>query len=110
MGEAAEIEAFGGVDYLVNNAAIYGGMQIESLPRLDGDYYQRSHGRDEHATARSLCTCGYCSMHQRGGGAIVNQLLHGGVDARGFYGIASSRAARPHHLARGDFGLARHPR
>ena len=36
---ATVVEAFGGIDHLVNNAAIYGGMQIESLLKVDLDYY-----------------------------------------------------------------------
>src|SRR5262245_7590935 len=39
-GEAA-VKAFGGIDYLVNNAAIYGGMQLHSLLTVPLDYYER---------------------------------------------------------------------
>jgi NAD(P)-dependent dehydrogenase (short-subunit alcohol dehydrogenase family) len=53
MGAAA-VEAFGGVDYLVNNAAIYGGMQIESLLKVDWDYYERFMAVNMHGAL--LCT------------------------------------------------------
>lgn len=86
MGEAA-IEAFGGVDYLVNNAAIYGGMQIESLLKVDWDYYQRFMAVNMNGAL--LCTRAvYRSMHQRGGGAIVNQSSTAAWMHGGFYGIA----------------------
>ncbi len=32
-------DAFGGVDYLVNNAAIFGDMKLDTLLRVDWDYY-----------------------------------------------------------------------
>ena len=37
----AAVSEFGGIDYLVNNAAIYHGMKIESLLTVDLDYYRR---------------------------------------------------------------------
>ena len=40
MAEAAVAE-FGGIDYLVNNAAIYGGMKIDVLVNVDWDYYKK---------------------------------------------------------------------
>ena len=38
---AATVERFGGLDALVNNAAIYGGMQLDTLLTVDWDYYRR---------------------------------------------------------------------
>ena len=34
-------EEFGGIDYLVNNAAIYGDMKFDVLIGVDWDYYKR---------------------------------------------------------------------
>ena len=38
---AATTDAFGGIDGLVNNAAIYGDMQFDLLISVDWDYYRR---------------------------------------------------------------------
>ena len=38
---AATVAAFGGIDHLVNNAAIFGGMKIDLLLTVDWDYYRR---------------------------------------------------------------------
>src|SRR3990172_2268907 len=40
MGKAA-CKAFGGVDYLVNNAAIYANMEMHSLLTVPIDYYNK---------------------------------------------------------------------
>ena len=87
MGEAAN-DAFGGVDYLVNNAAIYGGMKIESLLKVDWDYYERFMAVNMNGAL--LCARAvYKSMHQRGGGAIVNQSSTAAwIASSGFYGMA----------------------
>lgn len=38
---ATVVDELGGIDYLVNNAAIYAGMRVESLLKVDLDYYTR---------------------------------------------------------------------
>ena len=86
MAEAAR-EAFGGVDLLVNNAAIYHGMKIASLLDVDWDYYKRFMDVNLHGAL--LCTRACVpSMRERGGGAIVNQSSTAAWMAAGFYGIA----------------------
>ena len=35
------VAEFGGIDYLVNNAAIFGGMKLDMLLTVDWDYYKR---------------------------------------------------------------------
>lgn len=86
MGASA-IEAFGGVDYLVNNAAIYGGMKIEGLLQVDWDYYTRF--MSVNMNGALLCTRAvWKSMRDRGGGAIVNQSSTAAWMAAGYYGIA----------------------
>lgn len=80
-------ERFGGVDLLVNNAAIYGDMKFDVLINVDLDYYKKfmSVNMDGalHCT-RSV----YRSMRKRGGGAIVNQSSTAAWTYSGFYGLA----------------------
>ncbi len=86
MGQAAT-DAFGGIDYLVNNAAIYGGMKIEGLLKVDWDYYQRFMAVNMNGAL--LCSRAvYRSMHSRGGGVIINQSSTAAWMHGGFYGIA----------------------
>lgn len=88
MGDAAK-DAFGGVDYLVNNAAIYGGMQIESLLKVDLGYYRRFMSVNMDG-ALHCARAVYRSMRDRGGGAIVNQSSTAAWMAGGFYSIAKA--------------------
>ena len=89
MADAART-AFGGVDYLVNNAAIFAGMRYEPLMSVDLDYYMRFMAVNLHGAlfvSRAIVPL----MEARGGGAIVNQsstaaYLSGGVGA--YYGIS----------------------
>lgn len=84
---AGATEAFGGIDLLVNNAAIYHGMKIASLLTVDWDYYKRFMDVNLHGAL--LCTRACVpSMRERGGGAIVNQSSTAAWMAAGFYGIA----------------------
>jgi 3-oxoacyl-[acyl-carrier protein] reductase len=86
MAKAA-VEAFGGIDYLVNNAAIYHGMQIAPLISVDWEYYKRF--MDVNMNGALLCVraC-YESMAKRGGGAIINQSSTAAWMSIGYYGIA----------------------
>ena len=84
---AAAVEACGGIDYLVNNAAVYHGMRIEGLTTVDLDYFHRF-------MAVNLYGALYCTraavgpMAERGGGAIVNQSSTAAWMPIGFYGLA----------------------
>ncbi len=99
MGQAAS-SAFGGVDYLVNNAAIYGGMEMHSLLTVPLDYYEKFMSVNQ--TGALLCTRAvYKSMIERGGGAIVNQSSSAAWMGAGYYGIAKlALHAITHSLAR----------
>ncbi len=78
---------WGGIDFLVNNAAIFGGMKMDSLLRVDWDYYQ--HFMNVNMNGALLCAraC-YRSMKERGGGAIVNQSSTAAWMGAGYYGLA----------------------
>ena len=66
------VAEFGGIDYLVNNAAIFGGMKLDLLMTVDWDYYKRF--MSVNLDGALVCTRAvYRTMAKRGGGAIVNQ-------------------------------------
>src|SRR5262245_8236112 len=65
---AAAKKAFGGVDYLVNNAAIFHGMKHESLLSCDLNYYMRFMAVNMHG-ALLVTRAVHPFMVQRGGGA-----------------------------------------
>jgi 3-oxoacyl-[acyl-carrier protein] reductase len=84
---AATIEAFGGIDFLVNNAALFGNMKTESMLEVDWAYYKKF--MDINMDGALLCAraC-YRSMRERGGGAIVNQSSTAAWMGIGYYGLA----------------------
>ena len=83
----ATVEHFGGIDLLVNNAAIYGGMQLDTLLTVDWDYYRRfmSVNMDGALVVTRAC---FKHISRRGGGAIVNQSSTAAWLYSGFYGLA----------------------
>ena len=84
---AATVDQFGGIDYLVNNAAIYGDMKFDVLINVDWDYYRRF--MSVNLDGALLCTRAvFRAMHERGGGAIVNQSSTAAWTYSGFYGLA----------------------
>jgi NAD(P)-dependent dehydrogenase (short-subunit alcohol dehydrogenase family) len=99
MGQAASA-AFGGVDYLINNAAIYGGMELHSLLTVPVDYYRNFMSVNQDG-ALLVTRAVYQSMVERGGGAIVNQSSAAAWMGAGYYGIAKlALHAITHSLAR----------
>lgn len=84
---AATVEAYGGIDFLVNNAALFGGMKTESMLSVDWDYYKKF--MDINLDGALLCAraC-YRSMKERGGGAIVNQSSTAAWMGVGYYGLS----------------------
>jgi len=86
---AAVIEAFGDIDCLVNNAAIYAGMKIESLMKVDLDYYRRFFAVNLDGALIVTRAC-FGSMRTREGAAIVNQSSTAAWMAGGFYSIAKA--------------------
>ena len=85
MAEAA-VAAYGGIDGLVNNAALFGGIKHESLLRGDFDYYLKIFDINMHGALRCVRAC-FRPMRERGGGAIVNQSSTAAWMPGGTYGI-----------------------
>lgn len=78
---------YGGIDFLVNNAAIFGTMKLTSLMAVDMDYYQAF--MNVNLNGALLCTRACVpSMKTRGGGAIVNQSSTAAYMGVGFYGLS----------------------
>ena len=88
-GSMAErtISEFGGIDFLVNNAAIFGGMKLDMLLTVDWDYYKRF--MSVNLDGALVCTRAvYKNMASRGGGAIVNQSSTAAWLYANYYGLA----------------------
>jgi NAD(P)-dependent dehydrogenase (short-subunit alcohol dehydrogenase family) len=99
MGKAA-VDAFGGVDLLINNAAIYGTMQLHSLLTVPMDYYKNFMAVNMDGCLL-VTRAVHGSMAARGGGAIVNQSSAAAWMGAGYYGIAKlAMHAITHSLAR----------
>jgi len=86
---ALAVDRFGGIDLLVNNAAIFGGMKLDLLLTVDWEYLERFLA--VNLTGALVCTraC-YRSMAGRGGGAIVNQSSTAAYLYAGYYGWAKA--------------------
>ncbi|MBT5218889.1 MAG: SDR family NAD(P)-dependent oxidoreductase, partial [Woeseia sp.] len=70
MAEAA-IDEFGGVDVLINNAALYGSLKFAPLEQLDEAEWDAA----MNVNVKGIWQCTKAvlpSMKERGGGAIVN--------------------------------------
>ena len=85
----ATVEAFGGIDYLVNNAAIYGDMTFDLLITVDWDYYRKFMSVNMDG-ALVVTRAVYGHMAKRGGGSIVNQSSTAAWLYSGFYGLAKA--------------------
>jgi len=85
----AAVERFGGIDYLVNNAAIFGGMQLDLLLTVDWEYLNRFLAVNMLGALNCVRAC-YPAMKARGGGAIVNQSSTAAYMYAGFYGLAKA--------------------
>ena len=83
------VRAFGGIDYLINNAAIFAGMRRESLLEVDYDYYKRFMEVNMNG-ALIVTRAVYRHMAARGGGAIVNQSSTAAYEAGNYYKIAKT--------------------
>jgi NAD(P)-dependent dehydrogenase (short-subunit alcohol dehydrogenase family) len=83
---ATTIEAFGGIDVLVNNAALMEQVVAMSLASVPLDEW--NHLLAVNVTGALLCSQAVVpSMRERGGGAIVNQSSGGAWAAPGPYSL-----------------------
>jgi NAD(P)-dependent dehydrogenase (short-subunit alcohol dehydrogenase family) len=86
MGAAAR-EAFGGVDILVNNAALMVDISYDNFETVSLDAWNRA--LSVNLNGALLCSRAVvASMRERGGGRIVNQTSGGAFPATGLYGIS----------------------
>lgn len=84
---AVAVGEFGGIDHLVNNAAIFGSMKLDFLFSVDWEYYRRFMAVNMDGAL--LCARAvWEAMAARGGGAIVNQSSTAAWLYSGFYGLA----------------------
>lgn len=83
----ATVAAYGGIDHLVNNAAIYGDMAFDLLITVDWDYYRKFMSVNMDG-ALVMTRAVYPHMQKRGGGSIVNQSSTAAWLYSGFYGLA----------------------
>jgi 3-oxoacyl-[acyl-carrier protein] reductase len=86
---AFAVETFGGIDLLVNNAAIYGDMEFNSLTNVDWAYYRTFMSVNMDGALLCSRAC-FKSMRKRGGGAIVNQSSTAAWLYSSFYGLAKA--------------------
>ena len=83
----AAVDAFGGIDILVNNAAIMSELPPYGLSNMPVDEWDRV--MNVNLRGPLLCTQAVVpSMTERGGGRIVNGLSAGAFMAGGIYGIS----------------------
>jgi NAD(P)-dependent dehydrogenase (short-subunit alcohol dehydrogenase family) len=83
----ASVAAYGGIDGLVNNAAIYGDMAFDLLISVDWDYYKKFMSVNMDG-ALVMTRAVYPEIKKRGGGSIVNQSSTAAYLYSGFYGLA----------------------
>lgn len=83
----ATVAAYGGIDGLVNNAAIYGDMAFDLLISVDWDYYKKFMSVNMDGVL-VMTRAVYPEIQKRGGGSIVNQSSTAAYLYSGFYGLA----------------------
>jgi NAD(P)-dependent dehydrogenase (short-subunit alcohol dehydrogenase family) len=85
MAQAA-VETFGGVDILVNNAALM--VEVAGSNMLEAPISEWDNMVSVNVTGALICTRAVLpSMRQRGGGKIINQLSGGAFPAQSAYGV-----------------------
>lgn len=83
----AATEAFGGVDILINNAALMVDISYDDLETVPMDAWNKAFAVNLNGAL--LCARAVVpSMRTRGGGRIINQTSGGAFPATGLYGIS----------------------
>ncbi len=83
---AATTKAFGGIDILINNAALMVDISYDNFETVSMDAWHRAFAVNLEGAL--LCSrAAVPSMRSRGGGRIVNQTSGGAFPATGLYGI-----------------------
>ena len=80
------VAEFGGIDHLVNNAAIYGDMKLNLLLTVPWDYYKKFMGVNMDG-ALNVTRAVWPHMRKKGG-SIVNQSSTAAWTYSSFYGLA----------------------
>lgn len=83
------VDEFGGIDFLVNNAAIFGNMKLDFLITVDWDYYKKFMSVNLDGQL-NMVRAVLPHMQARGGGAIVNQSSTAANMYSNFYGLAKA--------------------
>ncbi|MEO5586347.1 MAG: SDR family oxidoreductase [Novosphingobium sp.] len=84
---ATALEAFGGVDILINNAALMVDVSYDDLETVSLEAWNKAFA--VNTTGALLCARAVApSMRARGGGRIINQTSGGAFPATGLYGIS----------------------
>ncbi|WP_280243840.1 SDR family oxidoreductase [Nocardia abscessus] len=81
------VAEFGGIDHLVNNAAIYGEMKLNLLLTVPWDYYKKFMSVNMDG-ALTMTRAVWPHMSKRGSGSIVNQSSTAAWLYSSFYGLA----------------------
>lgn len=80
------VETYGGIDHVVNNAAIYGGMKLDLLLTVPWDYYKKF--MSVNLDGALNVTRAVWPYMTKNGGSIVNQSSTAAWLYSGFYGLA----------------------
>ncbi|MGV9720141.1 SDR family oxidoreductase [Nocardia beijingensis] len=83
------VAEFGGIDHLVNNAAIYGEMKMNLLLTVPWDYYKKFMSVNMDG-ALVMTRAVWPHMSKRRGGSIVNQSSTAAWLYSSFYGLAKT--------------------
>jgi NAD(P)-dependent dehydrogenase (short-subunit alcohol dehydrogenase family) len=83
---ASAIDAFGGIDVLVNNAALMVDISYDNCETVSLDNWNKAFSVNLNGALLCARAC-IPSMRERGGGRIVNQTSGGAFPAIGLYGI-----------------------
>ncbi|MGW4244602.1 SDR family oxidoreductase [Nocardia sp. NPDC004722] len=83
------VAEFGGINHLVNNAAIYGDMKLDILLTVPWDYYKKFMAVNLDG-ALNMTRAAHKHIAKAGGGSIVNQSSTAAWTYSGFYGLAKA--------------------